>query len=83
MSQQDKLEAWLSSQAFSWPTPLQIWEASRREALEEAAQECDKIDRIYNQYRKQSDNPTYHEGKSDGAENCAIAIRALAADTKE
>ncbi|MBB5414044.1 hypothetical protein [Paraburkholderia atlantica] len=37
MSQKDKLESWLASQAFAWPTPLQIWQASREAALEEAS----------------------------------------------
>ncbi|MDR6393478.1 hypothetical protein [Paraburkholderia phenoliruptrix] len=49
-------------------------DAIRREALEEAAKVCDALSTDYNSRRRTSDNPTYLEGKSDGAEACASAL---------
>jgi hypothetical protein len=52
----------------------------RRAALEEAAKTCDALSTDYNKRRRTSDNPTYMEGKSDGAEACASALyRAIRA----
>jgi hypothetical protein len=57
-----------------------IEQASRRAALEEAAAACDELSTDYNKRRRTSDNPTYMEGKSDGAEACASALyRAIRA----
>ncbi|NML34882.1 hypothetical protein [Paraburkholderia antibiotica] len=68
------------------------WNASRREALEEAFTVCNDIavDR-WNLYKGHSPytgsedgraNP-YVEGESDGAEKCAEAIRALSQKTAQ
>lgn len=55
-------------------------DAIRREALEEAAKTCDALSTDYNKRRRTSDDPTYMEGKSDGAEACASALyRAIRA----
>jgi hypothetical protein len=51
-----------------------------RSALEQAAKACDELSTDYNKRRRTSDNPTYMEGKSDGAEACASALyRAIRA----
>lgn len=58
-----------------------LWLAARREALEEAAKICELHSTDFNRRRRTSDNPTYMEGKSDGAEACASALyRALSKD---
>ncbi|MBB5509607.1 hypothetical protein [Paraburkholderia atlantica] len=54
-------------------------DAIRRAALKEAAGVCDVLSLDYNRRRKTSDNPTYLEGKSDGAEACGSALIRLAA----
>jgi hypothetical protein len=59
----------------------EAWQASRHAAVEEAAKICDAISDDFNRRRKTSDNPTYMEGKSDGAEDCATALLRLAAPT--
>ena len=70
MSQQEKLEAWLASQSFAWPTPLQIWQASRAAALEEASAMCVAIANGF-----VSDvNPARSTKRAEGAMECARHI---------
>lgn len=50
----------------------------RAEALEEAARECDRReDELARQWRNGLKADTHLEGQSDGAGDCAAAIRAL------
>lgn len=59
------------------------WQASRKQALEEAAMACDRInDAEWHAFKKASPDDarrgsTYTEGKSAGAEDCAEQIRAI------
>lgn len=92
MSDRDKFEAWASDHFrvhkpnidYFVPTAWEVWQASRRAALEEAAKICELHSTDYNRRRRTSDNPTYMEGKSDGAEACASALyRSLAEGDKQ
>jgi hypothetical protein len=49
-------------------------DAIRSAALKEAANLCAIVSTDANRRRKTSDNPTYMEGKSDGAEDCETRI---------
>ena len=53
--------------------------AARRDAFEEAAKACEKIEDDYDDdWRKGGKSDSHLEGMSDGANDCASAIRALA-----
>lgn len=57
---------------------------ARREALSEAAKACDEIEAMYWDAYKRGNGPEradpHYQGMSDGAGECAVHIRALAAD---
>jgi len=45
--------------------------------IERCAKVCEQVEEEASQAYKRQVNPQYHEGMVDGADNCAIAIRAL------
>ncbi|MBB5508099.1 hypothetical protein [Paraburkholderia atlantica] len=76
--QEEAWKAWQARAAYPQASQPNA-EAIRRAALKEAAKVCDMHSDDFNRRRKTSDNPTYMEGKSDGAEACASALLRLAA----
>ncbi|MGI4776938.1 MAG: hypothetical protein ACRYGA_02275 [Janthinobacterium lividum] len=61
-----------------------IWQASRKQALEEAAEEADSFADDYMAQARGGDNSGASDHKADAAEQIADAIRSLEGDaTKE
>ena len=57
----------------------EIEDNARRDTFEEAAKACEKIEDDYDDgWRKGGKSDSHLEGMSDGANDCASAIRALA-----
>lgn len=64
-----------------WSLAFTAWQAARRAALEEAAKACEDVRNEGDPVRYRAWEDNHDDGHIDGCNNCADAIRALAAQT--
>ena len=81
MTEREAFEAWYGGDAYDVDNPWEAWQASRKVALEDAAQACEELSVSYGSIANSGlftdAGRTLHDGMYGGAHNCAAAIKGL------